>query len=428
MPFELNGLSPKRIETPITLDELSRIITSAAKENLAIIPWGGGTMQHLGNAPRRYDLALDLSRLNRVVEYAPDDLTITVEAGATIAAIQTELAAHNQFLPLDPPVPAHATIGGTLAVNASGPLRLRYGTVRDFTLGMSVVNAEGKITKSGGKVVKNVAGYEMAKLNIGALGTLGIIAQATFKVYPKPKEEITFVAAFKNTSDACKAIKALWNLTTPPMAIELLDAKLARAVGIAKPVFPQALEAKRSGVEKTGFWVTARFGGTQTVVDAAARKAEALARDANAASFEIISDAGLWQSIANLPATLRGAHSALLRIGLPPSQLNAALEKIVERMQAIGIDSYELFAHAATAILYVAFDAEEEKVIEEIKHLRWALPHLEAHLVIEHAPRGVKEKVSVWGDPGAEHFIAQRLKEKFDPLWILNPGRFVGGL
>lgn len=416
MPFEINELSPKKIETPSSLDELARIVASAAKENAAVIPWGGGTMQHLGNAPRRYDISLDLTRLNRIVEYTPDDLTITVEAGTTLAAVQTELAQHNQFLPLDPPVPIRATIGGTLATNANGPLRLRYGTARDFVLGMTVVNAEGKITKSGGKVVKNVAGYEMAKLNIGALGTLGVIAQATFKLYPKPQDEFTVAAAFKNASDACKTVQAIWNLTTPPLSIELLGAKLAHAVGLK--------------TEQNDFVVVTRFGGTKTVVDAAANKAQEAARETNASSVEMISASAPWQSIADLPVTLRDARpsGALLQISLPPSQLNAALEKIAERAQAVGIESYEWSAHAATAILYVAFDAEEEKIVEEIKHWRWALAHLQAHLVIEHAPQAVKEKISVWGDPGAEHFIAQRLKEKFDPQWILNPGRFIGGL
>lgn len=416
MSFEINDLSPKKTETPTSLDELARIVASASKENAAIIPWGSGTMQHLGNAPRRYDIALDLTRLNHIVEYMPDDLTITVEAGTTITSIQTELAQHNQFLPLDPPVPARATIGGTLATNANGPLRLRYGTARDFVLGMSVVNAEGKITKSGGKVVKNVAGYEMAKLNIGAFGTLGVIAQSTFKLYPRPKEEITVAAAFKDASDACKAVQAFWNLTTPPLSIELLDPKLAHAVGLK--------------TEENSFVVVIQFGGTQVVVDVTESKAEAAARDANTASVGIISVPGLWQSIADLPVTLRETHpsGALLRISLPPSHLNVALEKIAERAQAVGIQSYDFYAHAATTILYVAFDADEEKIVEEIKHWRWALGHLQAHLVIEHAPRAVKEKISVWGDPGAEHFIAQRLKEKFDPQWILNPGRFVGGL
>lgn len=416
MPYELNGLDPKQIETPASLDELARIVAVAAKENAAIVPWGGGTLQHLGNAPRRYDLAIDLTRLNRVLEYAPDDLTITVEAGTTIAAIQAALDSHSQFIPLDPPLPAHATIGGTLATNANGPLRLRYGSARDFTLGMSVVNAEGKITKSGGKVVKNVAGYEMAKLNIGAFGSLGVIAQATFKVYPKPKEEITVVAEFKDANAACQAVKAFWSLTTLPLAIELFDAKLARAVGLK--------------VGENSFAIAVRFGGTKTVADGAAHKAKAAAQDAKTKNIESISDKGLQDKIADLPATLRETHAAgaLLRIGLPPSKLNSAIEKIAERASAVGIESYELYAHAATAVLYVAFDANAEKMVEEIKHWRWALSPLEAHLVIEYAPGTVKEMVSVWGDTGAEHFIAQRLKEKFDPQWILNPGRFVGGL
>ncbi len=419
MPLEnysIDGSTPRTVETPETINDLARIVASAAKENAAIIPWGGGTMQHLGNAPRRYDIAIDLTPLNCVVEYAPDDLTITVDAGATIAAIQTELTQHNQFLPLDPPLPARATIGGTLATNANGPLRLRYGPARDFTLGMSVVNAEGKITKSGGKVVKNVAGYEMAKLNIGAFGTLGIISQVTFKVYPKPPEQITLVAAFNNLTRACKTVRALWNLTTAPLAIEILDTKLAKALGFK--------------AQAKDLIVAARFGGTKTIVDAASLKSGNTARNNEALSIEVIAGEGPWQKIADLPVRIRDAHpiGTSLRISLPPSQLKATIEKITERTKAIGIDAFEFCAHTATAVMYVAFDADEGKMVEAIKHLRWALAPLDAHLIVEHAPRAVKEKISVWGDPGVEHFIAQRLKEKFDPQWILNPGRFVGGL
>lgn len=416
MPYDLYGLSPKNVIIPGSLTELARLVDSAAKENAAIIPWGGGTMQHLGNAPRRYDVAIDLKQLNHIVEYSPDDLTITVEAGATISAIQTELARHGQYLPLDPPLPALATIGGTLATNSCGPLRLRYGTARDFTLGMTVVNAEGRITKSGGKVVKNVAGYEMAKLNIGAFGSLGVVAQATFKVLPRFKEEITLMASFGVVGNACKVVKAFWNLTTTPLAIELFDAKLAHMAGLD---------------QKENNWVVAvRFGGSKTVVDAAAGKANLAAQDAKAATIEMISGEPLWLKITDMPAALREANASgtLLRIGLPPSRLGSAIEKIGERASAVGLDTYGLFAHAATATLYVSFDADEEKTVEEIKHWRWALARLDAHLVIEHAPRAVKEKISVWGEPGPEHFIAQRLKEKFDPQWILNPGRFVGGL
>jgi glycolate oxidase FAD binding subunit len=414
--FALDNLKPRAVVAPEHADELARVIAHAAQENLAIVPWGGGTLQHLGGIPRRYDLAIQTTRLNDILEYSPDDMTVTVEAGIPLGKLQMRLAEHNQFLPLDPPLAERATIGGVLAANASGALRLRYGAPRDFTLGMRVVNAAGKIVKSGSKVVKNVAGYEMPKLYIGSLGTLGIIIGATFKVWPKPSEQITLIARFANYDTACNAVRALWNLTIWPLALELLDARLARALGIA--------------VEVNDFVVVARFGGTRAVIEAASSKAEHAVRTNNAQRVEITPEVSLWQRIADLPATLRDAHplGATLRIALAPAQLNAAIEKITERAHAIGIEPPQFFAHAATAVIYLGFDASDAQIIESVKHLRWALAPLHAHVVVESAPRSVKEQVAVWGTPGAEHPMAQRIKAQFDPQMILNAGRFIGGL
>jgi glycolate oxidase FAD binding subunit len=405
--YSIASFVPRRVESPATIDDLARVVADCARANEAMIVWGGGTQQHLGGVPRRYDVAIQTTRLNRIVEYAPDDLTVTVQAGMTLGALQDELATRNQFLPLDPPLAHRATIGGILATNACGPLRLRFGAARDFTLGMSVVNASGAPVKFGGKVVKNVAGYELTKLHIGALGTLGIITQATFKVLPKPPEQSTFIAIFSDARAACEAITALWNLTTAPLALELFDANLARALGI----------------ETKGFAIAARFGGTRAVVDAANEKASQIARN-----IQIVPDALLWHRIADLPETLRVAHTTLLQIGVPPASLNAALEKIAERANALKIEPPQFFAHAATATIYLAFSASDAPTIETIKHLRWTLAPLHARVIIESATRAVKEQIPVWGEPGAEHFLTQRIKAQFDPKMLMNVGRFVGNL
>lgn len=176
------GLEPSRIERPSTIQEAADVI----REATSIIPWGGGTGQDYGAPPRKVGTVLDLSGLDRVVAHEYADMTITVEAGITLAALQAQLAKHNQFLPLDPPDAETATVGGILATNAFGPLRLGYGTARDWLIGLKVIDAQGRLIKGGGKVVKNVTGYDLPKLHIGALGTLGVIVEATFKVSPKP--------------------------------------------------------------------------------------------------------------------------------------------------------------------------------------------------------------------------------------------------
>ncbi len=191
--YAVDGLSPALVAMPSTQQDVASVLAAADAAGAGVLPRGGGTQTGLGMPPRRYDLALDLRRLDRVVEYEPADLTMTVEAGLRLSELQRLLGEHGQWLPLDPPLPDEATIGGVLATNASGPSRLRYGSPRDLVIGMTVALASGELVKSGGRVVKNVAGYDLSKLHIGALGTLGVIVQAAFKTAPLPPRD-TIVA------------------------------------------------------------------------------------------------------------------------------------------------------------------------------------------------------------------------------------------
>ena len=168
----VDGLCPSVVALPQTVPELSQIIAVASEANLAITPWGGGTRLELGNKIERLDVVVGLSGLRRVVQHNPADLTATVESGITLGELQKKLTQQGQFLPLDPPLPDRATVGGSLATRTSGPLKWQFGNPRDFVIGMKVVQADGKVTRSGGQVVKNVSGYDMARLHIGGLGTL----------------------------------------------------------------------------------------------------------------------------------------------------------------------------------------------------------------------------------------------------------------
>ncbi|MBI3742396.1 MAG: FAD-binding oxidoreductase, partial [Chloroflexi bacterium] len=308
-----------------------------------------------------------------------------------------------------------ATIGGVLATDASGALRLRFGPARDFTLGMRVVNAHGTLIKCGGKVVKNVAGYEMTKLYIGSLGTLALIAEATFKVFPKPQEEITFVAAFATLGDADATARTLWNLTTAPLALELFDSQIARGLGF---------ETKASE-----WMIAARFGGTQSLARAALDKAIRAAKENNTREFAEARRASLWDDIANLPITLRDQNprGAIVRVACAPARVCETIETILQCAHANSIEP-KLFAHARAGIIHVGLDGEIEILKKTIAELRAARAPNPASVVIEAAPRALKEKISVWGEAGAAHFLNQRIKKQFDPQNIFNPGRFVGGL
>src|SRR5574341_1781747 len=181
-PYAVDDHAPKMVAFPGDAQELSEVMKLASSEGLSVIPWGSGTTIGLGGVPARVDLVVGLTRLNRIIDHEPGDLTATLQAGILLCEAQASLSRSGQFLPFDPAGYKRATIGGILATNSSGPWRHRYGTARDLVIGIRVVHADGTITKGGAKVVKSVSGYDMNKLYIGSLGTLGIILEATFKL------------------------------------------------------------------------------------------------------------------------------------------------------------------------------------------------------------------------------------------------------
>lgn len=409
--FSLNGLNASEIFTPRDAAELAQILSQCNTQKSSVVPWGGGTLQYLGNAPTRYDAVIQTTKLNQIVEYAADDLTATFGAGMTLSEIERALAENQQFLPIDVPHPERATIGGVLASGANGALRLRYGPARDFMLGNRFATVDGSIIKAGSKVVKNVAGYELHKVQVGAFGTLGILTEATFKLFPKPPAEISVWSAFNSLNDACAAVPAIWNLNTPPLAIELLDG------ATMKFIEPDAQGA---------YFVIARFGGSPATMAAARDFCGQAAEQNNASATESAGDTiRLWRALANLPATLREKFpDALhLRISIPPQALRQALQLVADFPVAPHI-----FSHAAIASVYLSFADQYASPESFITKLRAQLHELHGHLIIESAPAPLKQTLGAWDEPGASFKLMQALKRKFDPNNILNPGRFVGGI
>ena len=188
-PYVVDGRSPEAVAFPGSKEEVAAVVLAAAEAEMPVTPWGGGTKMGIGAPPQRWGLVLALKRLNRLLEHEPGDLTATVEAGMTLGALQRELGGRGQWLSLDPAHPDEATLGGILSSNAAGPRRHLYGSCRDLLIGVTVVTAAGALVKGGGKVVKNVAGYDLPKLFIGAFGTLGVVVEATVKL--RPREDST---------------------------------------------------------------------------------------------------------------------------------------------------------------------------------------------------------------------------------------------
>gem|GEM_PF-71863 len=221
-PEGIDGVVPRVVAFPAGADEIAALLRYASRHRLAVVPFGGATQLGLGNPPARADIALSLSRLDGIVAYEPADMTITVQAGITLEKLQRHLALHDQWLPFDPPLPGRATIGGIIATREAGPLRQAFRGVADRLLGIEVVTADGKRAKAGGRVVKNVSGYEMGRLYAGSLGTLAVIVEAAFKVQPRFEAASALVAVVEDLDCAGRAIQALLDSDAEPVMLELL--------------------------------------------------------------------------------------------------------------------------------------------------------------------------------------------------------------
>jgi glycolate oxidase FAD binding subunit len=390
--FPLDGLEPALVCSPSSQEEAAAVLAVADEHGAAVVPWGGGSQMPLGMPPARYDLALDLRRVDRVVEHEPADLTVTVEAGIRLSELQRRLGERGQWLPLDPPVEAGATIGGLLAANSSGPGRVAYGTARDLVIGMTVALASGEVVKSGGRVVKNVAGYDMAKLHIGALGSLGVILQVSFKVAPLPPAPRTL----RVSSSSASSLLAL--------AAEVSAAGLATNGLVLS-----------SGSD--GWRLDLRFAGSEAAIDRSSRDLDALARRAGFGVED--TSAAQWDE-ATAACRPDGASSVVAKLSFPPKHLSVLVQSLSgARPQAIA-------AFPSVGVAWVRWPAPP--LAAEIVGLRKASQSLGGALVIEAAPSKLKRAVGVWGEPRGDFPLMRRLKQEFDPKSTLNPGRYLGGL
>lgn len=408
--YAVDGLLPQAVVAPDNVEAVAEVMRFAHKQGLAVIPWGGGTMMGLGNLPRRYDLALSLSRLDQVIEHEPADLTVSVQAGLTLAEFQRQLATAGQFLALDPPLPEAATVGGVLAANASGPCRHAYGSARDITLGLRVITADGRLTRTGGKVVKNVAGYDLCKLYIGSLGTLGIIVEASFKLWPLPRAAQSAILFFAAAAAACAAASELHGRGLSLQAMDLLNAPALARLGIEGPA---------------AYALALCLAGSPPAVARSLNEARHIARGMGASLQEAAGEAHdrLWQAIGRL--AVPASDGLLCRATVPSSRLPQLLADI----QAMGSEA-TVVARPALGIAYAAWPTgavgESERIIEA---LRAVTAGLGGTLVVEGCSPALKERIDVWGQPPPPSLaLMERVKQQFDPKGILNPGRFVGGL
>jgi glycolate oxidase FAD binding subunit len=414
-PYVVEGRTPEAAVFPGGIEEVAAVIVRAAEAGVPVVPWGGGSAAGVGMPPARTGLVLHLGRLDALLEHEPGDLTATAQAGITLAALQTALRARGQWLSLDAPDPDRATLGGVVAANASGPRRHLYGTARDLLIGVTVVTADGAVVRGGGKVVKNVAGYDLPKLFIGSYGTLGVIVEVTVKLRPVPEEERLVAARFERLADAGAALRALLASDLIPSAVDLVDAPAAVALGL--PPAPATLIVGFDGLGNQVEWQIAELAGV--VGPCGGGTPVPLAPST-------------WDRLASAARGAFDAPAALMTLSVLPGAVADMMERGAAAARQRGLAS-AWCAHAGVGFVTAALRAEGERqdpapVTAVLEDWRAAARAGGGHASVTWAPLPVKSALSVWDDAGAAGRLMQRIKAELDPNNVLNPGRFVGGI
>jgi glycolate dehydrogenase FAD-binding subunit len=433
------GVPARYAATPASVAEAGALLRAAAAHDLTVVPRGGGSKLGWGTPPRRCDLVVDTSGLDQVLEHAAGDLVVRVQAGVRLARLAESLAGADQQLALDlppglPPQAAPgplpgATVGGTLATAAAGPRRLRYGTPRDLVIGITVVRADGTVASSGGKVVKNVAGYDLGKLFTGSFGTLGLIVAAVFRLHPLPAAVVYVTMDCAGPEEACRAVAAAAGSDLAPTAVELDRPGRDQPVRVAV-----LLEGDPDATEQR-----ARQLGTLLGDSASAQPAPP--------AWWGWPAGGTGQPGTATDAGAGGAAEpgTLVRIGFWAAGLARVLQVIDHAAGAAGLDPV-IGGSAAAGVLYAAVrpDADPAAVAAFVSGLRGALargeadarpasaplpdsPPVLASAVVVHAPAAARELLDMWG-PVPSLPLMRAVKDQFDPGHRMAPGRFAGGI
>jgi glycolate oxidase FAD binding subunit len=391
------GVQPRLVLEPIDEQQLATVLRLANEANLAVIPRGSGTKLSWGNSPARANVILSTARLDKIIEHAWADLTVSVEAGCTIQKLQSALAQHGQRLALDPLWPAQATIGGVLSTNDSGSLRLRFGALRDLIIGVTLALPDGTLASSGGKVVKNVAGYDLPKLATGALGTLAVITRAIFRLHPLPRNAKTLAISGCTLEETQRLILAVQG---SKLAHTALQARIAQDV---EPV------------------VDILFEGTEAGIAAQEAQLRDLARPATATD----APPSIWNASQELWNSANSTSLAVAKITTLPASISRTIETV--QRAANSRNAYWKLTMEATGIGWLHLDASPENLHAALSDLRFDLEHAGGSLAAFHHPADM-QSMDACGTPSDALPLIRAVKKQFDPKNTLNPGRFVGGI
>jgi glycolate oxidase FAD binding subunit len=406
---EIDGISFP-VRRPNSVVELAELVVRARKDKEGVFPIGGGTMLGFGMPPGKKGTAADVRALARVTDYPARDMTVTVEAGITIAELRCLLAAERQRLPVDVPRAEAATLGGVLAANVSGARRYGWGTLRDYVIGISVINDEGQPIKAGGRVVKNVAGYDLCKLYIGSLGTLGVITQVTLKVVPEPEQHalVTLACAAEHLEEL---LDRLHQSGTRPVALELLSPSARSQV---KPLAELEWAEDR--------WLV--LVGYESNADAVNWQVQQLIKEVKT-DYPLEARIGptalpVWQALEEMPGYR--ATDVTLKAAMLPSRCPDFCRRLADLAPDVILQ-----AHAGNGIVVAHADAGSAVHAATLVARCREMLGTAGSVVVPRCPTDWKGTVGVWG-PRGDVRLMRAVKEQLDPDRVFNPGRFVDGL
>ena len=396
------GVSPSIVFSPGTLEEAAAVMAENDRSALRVVFAGGRTQISLGAPPRSLDAVVETTRMARILEHAPSDQIVVAEAGMTLAALQAALAPHGQRLALDPPLAERATLGGIVAGNAFGPLRARFGSARDLLIGITVVRADGTVARGGGKVVKNVAGFDIPKLMIGSLGTLAMIATTTFRLHPLPETSATVLLPGMSPDEARALVSAIRAAQLEPAAVIALAAGAAERLDLA-----------------------VRFEGFAAGVDDQRDRLLGMVPKASGVRSAILEEKSAGD-LASRHARVRVSGALRAKLAAPREALDAVCRGAVAPLFA-ALASPQAALYPPVGLGFVSGDVPDARAsAAAVASAREMLASLGGSLVLEEAPSGVRELVDVWGPPTDALRVMKEVKARLDPNGRLAPGRMMG--
>lgn len=396
--FQIDGSSPKLIARPGSAEEVAACLRVCSESGAAVVPAGQMSWLQCGNPLECAYVVLSLERMRRIVQYSPPDLTATVEAGLTLREFNAVSMRERQWLPLDPPGFRSASLGAIAACNSSGALRLGFGTPRDYVIGLRLAHADGAESKSGGKVAKNVAGYDMNKLYVGSYGTLAIITELTFKLRPLAELSSTVMITSKCRDPLFQLARQVLASELEPASV-VLTRRLVATLASGDALLLRFVDSEPA-VEHQVDWVMRAIGDNCQGTTLSAGEADAA-----------------WAEVADFDQ-----RAVRVRFSVPLSALAAEFEKaFLAHVECVAT------ADIGAGIIRFGFDADKRSVVDQIKRLRASAAAANGSLVIERAPADIRREADAWGDLGSTAELMRSIKARFDPQSLLNPGKFVSG-